>query len=418
VAFEISNSFGGYIESIYNGNSLKSCVFDNHFTIIKNNILDCSYSSRMPVIPYFYAFIAYFFSNHIFFLAIIKNSIITIMFATFIWIYFKIVRKKFNNLYLTNISLLIIFLSPVVAKHASNVTYEEGITLEILILWVLFFLLGLRLLKKKLLSYYNSVPIVLIFISTLLYLTKETMLFLYIISLIINLLWVKKKINYKILLSLILSLFIIFSWGVRNYKITNNFSLGSSINWMLTYYGFNNTAYKIYPEIALDQLFFAKKFFLQDGSVVINEEDLKISFDNEWVRNKYYEDKTFSWILENPIRSIKFFFKKTYYFFISIKKTPYSIGPEVSKEYFKNKVQEITISIWLLIGRLFTLLLIYLIFIKFKKNKLLCSSIVFLCISYAAPYVVAFNYERHVTPFLVITILCSSALLYKKTNYK
>ena len=416
--FEIPNSFGGYIESIVNGNGFKSCIFDNHFTIFKNDYVDCNYSTRMPVIPFFYAFIAYLISNKIFFIAIVKNSLITLIFTSFIFVYLKIYQKKFNDLYLTNIALLIIFLSPVIIKHASNITYEEGITLEMLILWMLFFLLALRLFKKKLYDYEKIVPIVLICISTLLYLTKETMLFVLVISLVTSLLWIKKKFNYKILLSLALSLFLIFGWGVRNYQTTNKFSLGTSINWMLTYYGFNDTAYKIYPEIALDQLFFSKKFFLKNGTVVKNQENFKTVFDDEWVRNKYYKDRIFSWILENPVKTIKFSFKKTYYFLISIKKTPYSIGPDVNQEYFKNKTQEISISIWLLIGRLFTVLLIYQIIIKFKENKFLCSSIIFVCICYAAPYIIAFNYERHTTPFLAMVILSSMTLWNKNTNYK
>ena len=77
-----------------------------------------------------------------------------------------------------------------------------------------------------------------------------------------------------------------------------------------------------------------------------------------------------------------------YNFFINIKKTPYSIGPDVNMEYFKKPLQEIFISSWLLFGRLCSIYFIYLIYKNWKKGKILClfsllilASVIFYCMA-------------------------------------
>ena len=55
-------------------------------------------------------------------------------------------------------------------------------------------------------------------------------------------------------------------------------------------------------------------------------------------------------------------------------------------------------------------------------GKFVCSFIILMCCAYAAPYLIGFNYERHITPFIVMTIfsnfmlfnISDSKYLYKK----
>ena len=185
---------------------------------------------------------------------------------------------------------------------------------------------------------------------------------------------------------------------------------------MLTYYSFNNTSYKIYPEIALDQLFVAKEFILNDGTKIKNNEKNKLKFEDELSRNQYYKEKTILWTKENPIIFAEYIIKKIYNFLIYVKKTPFSIGPDVKKEYFKNPIQEIAILIWLLIGRFCTIILAYLIVKNWNKEKFLCFFIIIMNLSYASPYLLAFSYERHITPFLIMIIISIWALLNIKKN--
>jgi len=415
--FGLTNSFGGYIESIYHGQGLRSCILDGHFTIFNQNNIGCNFSTRMPIVPYLYAFLS-FFSNKVLIVSLMKNSIMSLIFCYLIKIFFNIKKKIFNKIYIFNFFLLIIFFSPPVIKHASNVYYEEGITIELIILWTIFFLLCLFQIKKKLLNKNNLAPSILLIISIVLYFTKETMLFCLLLSFIINIIWIKKRFTPRILLTIIFSIILLFSWAVRNYKTTDKFALGTSINWMLTYYSFNSTSYKIYPEIALDQLFVAKEFILKNGTKIKNNEKNRLKFEDEWSRNEYYKEKTILWTKENPIIFGKYIVKKMYNFLIYIKKTPFSIGPDTKKEYFNNPIQEVIILIWLLIGRLFTIVLAYLIIKNWNKEKFLCIFILLMNLAYASPYMLAFSYERHITPFLIMIIISVWGLLnIRKLNF-
>jgi hypothetical protein len=415
--FELTNSFGGYIESIYLGQGFQSCVFDGHFTIFIQNKIGCNFSTRMPVLPYFYAFLS-FFSNKVLFVSLMKNTIMSLIFLYLVRIFFNANRKILKKIYIFNFLLLIIFFSPPVIKHASNVYYEEGLTTEFLILWTIFFLLCLFQIREKNFKKNDLVPSILLIISIILYFTKETMLFCLLLSIAINIIWIIKKFSLKILLAIALSVILLFLWGARNYKATGKYFIGSSINWMLTYYSFNNTSYKIYPEIALDQLFVAKEFILNDGTKIKNNEKNKLKFEDELSRNQYYKEKTILWTKENPIIFGEYIIKKIYNFLIYVKKTPFSIGPDVKKEYFKNPIQEIAILIWLLIGRFCTIILAYLIVKNWNKEKFLCFFIMAMNLSYASPYLLAFSYERHITPFLIMIIISIWALLnIKKINF-
>lgn len=409
--FNLSNVFGGYIKSLYFDQEFKSCIEDNQFTIYKNETISCSYSTRMPVLPYLYFFFT-FFSTKYFIIALFKNILLSLSFLLF----FRIFYKKFilinqKTFYLINFLLLIIFISPSIIKHASNISYEEGIILELLILWSLFFLMSAYFISKDLVRKNEFIPIIVIILSTVIYFTKASMLLCLILSVIISLFWLQKQKNYKIIITIIISCSLVLSWGYRNLKLSNSFNIGSSINWVLGYYGLNNTALEIYPEIALDQIFFAESFKLKNDKIITNYDDVDVTFENEWIKNDYYKDKSINWIKDNPSKFIKLSIKKFYNFFIYLKKTPYSVGPNVNMEYQKYSLQQFVIFFWLFFGRLSSLMLLYLVYKNWKKEKFLCSFIVLMCGAYAAPYLIGFNYERHITPFIIMTIF-SNIMLY------
>ena len=93
--FNLSNVFGGYINSLYLDQDFKSCISDNQFTIFNNVKISCSYATRMPVLHYLY-FIFTFVSKEYFFIAILKNILITLLFIYCLRIYYKNLLKKFK----------------------------------------------------------------------------------------------------------------------------------------------------------------------------------------------------------------------------------------------------------------------------------------------------------------------------------
>ena len=147
--FNLSNIFGGYIESLSTDNEFKSCNLDNHYTIYSGENISCAYAMRMPIIPYLY-YIFTLFSKKYLFIAIIKNIFLSLIFLILFYFFYKKIKLIHKRIfYIFNFFLLFIFVSPVLIKHSSNISYEEGIILELIIIWTLFFFIKLFLYFKK-----------------------------------------------------------------------------------------------------------------------------------------------------------------------------------------------------------------------------------------------------------------------------
>ena len=409
--FNLSNIFGGYIESLFTSNEFKSCNLDNHYTIYFDENISCAYSMRMPVIPYLYLIFT-LFSKKYFVIAILKNILLSFIFLILFKIFYKKIKLIDKNIfYIFNFFLLFVFISPVVIKHSSNISYEEGIILELIILWSLFFLLSCYYISRNTTKKNELTPILVISLSTVIYFTKSSTFLCLLISIIISLIWLKKENNLKVILTILISLSLVMVWGYRNLNVSNSFNIGSSINWVNGYHGLNDTALQIYPEIALDQIFFAESFELKNKKIILNNDNIVIKFENEWDKNDYYKNKSLNWIKESPVDFIKLTYKKFYNFFIYLKKTPYSVGPKVNKEYKEYSFQELVVFTWLIFGRLSTILLLFFIYKNWRNEKFMCTFIILMCGAYSLPYLIGFNYERHITPFIIMTIF-SNIMLY------
>ena len=374
--FNLSNIFGGYIESLSTSNEFKSCNLDNHYTIYFDENISCAYSMRMPVIPYLYLIFT-LFSKKYFVIAILKNILLSFIFL----ILFKIFYKKIKLI-------------------DKNIFYIFN-----------FFLLSCYYISRNTTKKNELTPILVISLSTVIYFTKSSTFLCLFISIIINLIWLKKENNLKVILTILISLSLVMLWGYRNLNVSNSFNIGSSINWVNGYHGLNDTALQIYPEIALDQIFFAESFELKNKKIILNNDNIVIKFENEWDKNDYYKNKSLNWIKESPVDFIKLTYKKFYNFFIYLKKTPYSVGPKVNKEYKEYSFQELVVFTWLIFGRLSTILLLFFIYKNWRNEKFMCTFIILMCGAYSLPYLIGFNYERHITPFIIMTIF-SNIMLY------
>ena len=94
----LSNVFGGYIESLYLNQDFKSCILDNQFTIFNKDSISCSYSARMPILPYLYFFFSYF-SKKYFIIAIFKNVLLSLSFLIFFRIFYKRIIQINSNIF-------------------------------------------------------------------------------------------------------------------------------------------------------------------------------------------------------------------------------------------------------------------------------------------------------------------------------
>jgi CDP-diglyceride synthetase len=137
-------------------------------------------------------------------------------------------------------------------------------------------------------------------------------------------------------------------------------------------------------------------------------------FKNEVEWNEYYNKMSKEWIINNPKKALSFFLKKINNFYLSYKKTPYSIYENENQENNIKRIDKIFTTVWLVEGRIFLLATILLIIKRYMNNdkfmKIQSIIIILILLAYSIPYLIGFNYERHITPFLLIMIICFFSL--------
>ena len=408
--YELSFGFGNLIKNLVENGEFRSCFKEK-----------CQYASRMPIIPLLIATLSHI-SKSQFIIAIIKNIFLSLFFIMNYLIIIKIslIDKKFvNKLFL--VSLIVLSFSLPLIKHSSSITYEEGYLIEPIILWLISFLTALRLIliyKNKSASY--KIILTTSLLGLLIFLIKSSMLLIFILSLslVAFSFWkFYKNKGQKIypLASIIICIVTLSAWGIHQLNKTGKFSIMTSYDGENFFRGNNDVSYKIYPHYSLDLIFNTQKISIKNElitSEILFPDFSKFTNEVEW--NKYYKKMSKEWIINNPKKFFNFFIKKINNFYLSYKKTPYSIYENENQENNIKRIDKIFTAVWLIEGRIFLLATILLIIKRYMNNdkfmKIQSIIIILILLAYSIPYLIGFNYERHITPFLLIVIICFFSL--------
>lgn len=404
---QLSFGFGGYISTIMSRGEYFSCI---------ENI--CNSSSRMPIIPLFLSALG----------LIVDDQLIVAMFKNFIFsifLYFSLValiknakRTRFQIIKTSICILIVMVLSLPVIKHFSMITYEEGFIGELLVIYTISYLAVIcsisDLPSAEEIHWYATVNLLL---ATVIYLTKSSMILILILSILIGIYIIiapgaSIQYKFKTYCAIFISLFSIFLWVQHNKNYTGQSILSTTYDGENLYRGWNSFSLKIYPEISLDRMF--------DSNLIVDRSGVKYEvpqipsrndFANEVQWNTYYKQISILWIQKNPIQSTILFFTKINNFFLSIVKTPFTSTADAqsiklkSHESYENSL----FTLWLLFGRSMQFLLLkqcYEIYRKNTGNVSIVYGVFLLLAAYSIPYIIGFNYERHITPFLILVICC------------
>lgn len=403
--FQLDFGFGDYIRSLHTTGDLAFC---------RKSF--CSYSTRMPLIPWLYHLLGYLTLNSLV-VAAIKNVALSLF---VVWSFRHLLRSQqvFHSKALESWCWLlpVVVLSPAVIKHASAITYEEGILIELGLLWTFAFLLTARMLANKEAGAKAGPAVMMVLLSAVIYMAKSSMLSLLMASLLLGLLVVIQRRHWPTLVSLLCALSLPLAWGVRNENVTGRFSVMTSWDGENMYRGASDLGYRLYPDVMLDRIFDSSEFHLRDGTVVKHEALPSIGhFKDEWVWNDHYRALALQWVQQHPAEALLYTGQKVFNFFVRIEKTPYqyqSDGSEIAQRF---GVQNLLTMAWLLAGRLLTVVMLVLLWRLAMRRDTgsvhLVLGVLMVNAAYAAPYILGFNYERHITPYLVIVTACVAMLL-------
>ena len=395
----IPYQFGAYASSLLDHGDYADCTS-----------VPCIRASRMPVLPWVLAALGRL-SRSARTVAFLKNILVSVLTAAVLLWFVDIHARLFPGSGAAWLLLLPLALAPPFARHASSIFYEEGLLAEFLVSWSLLFMAGVVVWAKR--DRAEGAPVVLacLLFATVIYLTKDSMLFVLLGSLALGALWTVRFREPRTLAALVLSLAALLAWGVHNQVDSGRFSISTSFDGENLYRGFNQQSYEIYPYVNLDEVLRAPhQVDLVDGkSYVIGIPEL--GFGNEWEWNDYYKRLAVSWVESDPPTAIDFTLKKISNFFFSLYLNPFEGG--------LNRTFADLIHAWLIFGRLMQLeLAAMLAALWLRKNawsKALVAGVLVVNLAYAAPYLVCYNYERHINVYLALVatslfMVCSALL--------
>ena len=375
---KIAFGHGPLIENLVQKNLYEGEFIDRKFVVQKMPLL--------PVLIYLFTFI----SHNFFFIVISKNLL-----AFFILIYFL---KKYilsNDLALKKIFIyFLVYLIPYNMFVCLNFEYADSL------ISILLPSLFLILISKE-----NNKYIYASILLFLLYLTKNSMLFVCLFIPIFIVLFEKNH-NYRIkkffiLLGPILALMI---WGSFTYIKTGKFAFGSnmlSVNSMGMNIALNKKFLEYYPKKSID-LIHHKTYF-------------PIEIKNEWEISNYFNKKNKEHLsnFNNFFEYLKTFPRKINFILFNIHRD--AALPDLNGN-FDNSIRYSLIPSKFFIN--FSLILaLCIIFKNFqKKNDKFFETLLFLLIfsAYSFPFILAWSTSKHLVPLSIISYFYILHMNYKK----
>lgn len=405
--FNLMFGFGPYVRNLMAHGNLEDCA-----------LAVCAKSTRMPVVPLVVSFLGKISGTHSARLVAIEKAFV--FGALFIFAFDYLLRSFFSRIS-TTLSIwcviaVFLFLSPVTIKHMAAIDYEEGFIILPLIIWTMSsLLLVYLLLENSVHRETRRVSTIFILSATLVFFTKSSMLVVLILSVSFSI-YIAFKYKDKAMASVILvCISLIALWGVRNYVSSGNFSIMTSWGGANLFRGWSSEGLELYPEVNLDQLMQGPAIaHLSSGkTITISKRPGINQFQNEWAWNDYYKNMAVTWGLNHKLDAAYFTYKKLYNLFVGIEKTPYTYSLDARKRAESPVVIDIT-DTWLFMGRLFELVYLFLCYRLWSKGGRRGKWLVVVSgaaiLAYCVPYVIGFNYERHVSVFLVVLITATAVL--------
>ena len=416
---DLGFGMGGYVEGLKNDLIFQNC----------NAVNLCNYSSRMPGVPII-IFLFTFFSDTQIGVSIVKS--ISYSLICFL-ILLLILKENFGDMFKINIlqtylgTYFVMIMMLPLSKHSTSIIYEEGYFFELLIPWIVINSILIRRITHNELFNFDKLNSLNLLLGFMFFMIKSSMIVLFFWSTL--LLFIICRIKSKNILgkfsisSLIFCFFVTFLWIAHNFNSGGGLKIMSSWDGENLFRGNNSVSAKIYPDISLDRLTDTEKVTLRSGEVVeFTTFPHRKEFENEWEWSSYYKNKSFEWFKEDHAAWVNFMLTKSFNFFLSMEMTPYTVDNDAkdNKRSLHQKIYYNLIILWLFVGRLLFFISNFLILREIYKFGLKNSSwLIMLLIPsalYTIPYIIGINYERHISPFLLMYVVFFFFLISRKKS--
>lgn len=408
---ELSFAFGGYVEGLLDRGEFTSCERGT-----------CEYASRMPALPMISAGLG-LISRDMLDVTLLKNALWSGLFL--MGIHFVLANAgglRQIVLRTTNLGLAFAVTSPALFKHAGVPFYEEAYLIELLFLfWLCFMLLLATVWTTD--SGVNKPRIAGLFLllGILAFLFKETMLGLTAVAITGTLILAVRE--GKALfrpLGAALMLIGVAALGLWIGYVTSSTGrpgFFTTFNGENRWHGANPMTMALYPDISPDRMFDSERAVLKDGTEVLIpriKQRHEFASDAEWDATR--RQQAADWRRDNPDLWWQFTQTKTENFFLSTDKTPRSTRAIYAEpEQRSQRIYNQLLAGWLVWARVVQVigagLILWVLVTGPWTARFLAVGVFLGLLAYASPYLLGINYERHISPWLLLMALSCAFLL-------
>lgn len=401
----MSFAFGGYIEGLIERGQFSSCAEDR-----------CEHASRMPLLPLVSAALATI-SRDMLIVGMLKNVLLSGLFLVGVHFILRHAGTLRQSIAVTaNLGLLFVVTSPALIKHAGMPLYEEGYLVEMLFLyWLCFMILLVSVFDRRIDVGKANIAGLFVLLGVMQFLLKETMISLMVVMAvglaILAAVEGRRLINPAALGLMAAGALSLAGWVAYNSAHAGSLAVFTTFNGENRFNGANPYTMALYPDISPDRIYDSDRAVLRDGTVIeLPKQRLRHEFPTDRAWDAYYRDKAKTWIREHPDQWRAFTIEKIENFFLSIEKTPYSTAAIYAPpQGLTKQLYDGAVAVWLVWGRVLQAIFAGIALLALVRGpwtvRFLTLGCVLGALAYASPYLVGFNYERHISPYLLLLAL-------------
>ncbi len=293
-----------------------------------------------------------------------------------------------------------------VSKHAGQLNYEEGIGIPLLFLLGLAAPLAVKRLTDE--AFARKLIALSIGLATLLYLLKASFLIVFGVTLLAAITWGLSRRSLGIVALALLALLAPLSWGAFTKAQTGRFTVMTSFDGENLRRGWNADTARIYPVIEIDRVFDTQTAYLPDGTAIrIEPKPVRKDFANEWAWSDFNRAAAVAWLKAHPQDAAVLALHKVGNYFLSLHKTPVSYSADARHQPAGHRMQDLVVTIWLVAARLVVYAFVagcVWIWRRQPEKRPAVALSALLAGAYAVPCLAGFNFERHITAGLTLTL--------------
>lgn len=393
---QTSFGFGDYTASLLHSGEFRSCGRPP-FTLCQPD--RCLYATRMPAIPLLYAGLAELLGTDSATIDFARCALTAVLLAGLLAALARDARPSLLGVVL----LYVLYFGPQPLKHGAAIEYEEGmlLDLELSLAIALAYLLRPELAATH--SRRVAMGLIALVIAVLMYFIKTTALLMLLV--VAALFVIRARAGWRWNLTAAALIAIAFgAWGAHTAATSGRVHLSSSWNGENLYLGYNGDSAAIYPQISLDRIFDAPRAVLGDGTTVrlSSFAEHPQCFANEWAWNESYSQRAREWLEAHPLEAVKFNLRKMWVALVEVRHTPYRVSAIESDSGYPRAVAMAMLA-WMTAARLLSFFLVFRLILELR-GAARAGALWTLALLGAgfAPYLVAFVYQRHIVPLLVM----------------